>query len=70
VKLATIRVNGTTRAVHVEDDKAVDLGESDLVAFLRRRDRSTRAATRAEVFISGWRRTSGPRSGGTATRSR
>lgn len=45
MKLATIRVHGTTRAVRVDDDKAVDLGDSDLVAFLRHTDWSARAAT-------------------------
>lgn len=44
MKLATIRVNGTTRAVRVDEGKAVDLGENDLVAFLRHRDWATRAA--------------------------
>ncbi|WP_371666881.1 fumarylacetoacetate hydrolase family protein [Streptomyces sp. NBC_00289] len=44
MKLATIRVNGTTRAVRVDEDKAVDLGESDLVAFLRHTDWAARAA--------------------------
>ncbi|MFI1704990.1 fumarylacetoacetate hydrolase family protein [Streptomyces griseoruber] len=38
MKLATIRLDGTTRAVRIDDDKAVDLGESDLVAFLSRPD--------------------------------
>lgn len=44
MKLATIRVDGTTRAVCIDDDKAVDLGESDLVAFLRHSDWAARAA--------------------------
>ncbi|WP_327692948.1 hypothetical protein [Streptomyces sp. NBC_00459] len=43
MKLATIRVNGVTRAVRIDEDKAVDLGESDLVAFLRHPDWSARA---------------------------
>jgi hypothetical protein len=47
VKLATIRVNGTTRAVRVDEDKAVDLGESDLVTFLRHSDWAARAADAA-----------------------
>ncbi|MER5436493.1 fumarylacetoacetate hydrolase family protein [Streptomyces sp. NPDC002588] len=47
MKLATIRVHGTTRAVRVDEDKAVDLGESDLVAFLRHTDWSARAAAAA-----------------------
>ncbi|GHA26229.1 fumarylacetoacetate hydrolase family protein [Streptomyces purpurascens] len=44
MKLATIRVNGATRAVRIDDVRAVDLGESDLVAFLRHSDWATRAA--------------------------
>ncbi|WP_327731692.1 fumarylacetoacetate hydrolase family protein [Streptomyces sp. NBC_00487] len=43
MKLATIRVNGTTRAVRVDKDKAVDLGESDLAVLLRHPDWSARA---------------------------
>jgi acylpyruvate hydrolase len=43
VKLATIRVDGATRAVRVDRDQAVDLGESDLVSFLRHADWSARA---------------------------
>ncbi|WP_306300396.1 MULTISPECIES: fumarylacetoacetate hydrolase family protein [Streptomyces] len=43
MKLATIRVNGITRAVRIDEDKAVDLGESDMVAFLRHPDWSARA---------------------------
>jgi len=34
VKLATIRVNGTTRAVKVQGDSLVDLGAADLGEFL------------------------------------
>lgn len=34
MKLATIRTNGTTRAVRVDDDVLVDLGEADLGDFL------------------------------------
>lgn len=44
MKLATIRVAGTTRAVRVDAETAVDLGESDLVDVLRRPDWSARAA--------------------------
>ena len=46
MKLATIRVPGTTRAVRIDVDAqtAVDLGESDLVDFLRRPDWSAAAA--------------------------
>ncbi|MBD9727361.1 fumarylacetoacetate hydrolase family protein [Streptomyces caniscabiei] len=44
MKLATIRIDGTTRAVRVDGDSAVDLGESDLVDFLRRPDWSAAAA--------------------------
>jgi acylpyruvate hydrolase len=44
VKLATIRIDGTTRAVRIDGGTAVDLGESDLVDFLRRPDWSMRAA--------------------------
>jgi acylpyruvate hydrolase len=44
VKLATIRTGGITRAVRVDEGGAVDLGESDLAAFLRRRDWPARAA--------------------------
>ncbi|MGA5200489.1 fumarylacetoacetate hydrolase family protein [Streptomyces variegatus] len=45
MKLATIRIDGTTRAVRIDGDTAVDLGESDLVDFLRHLDWSTRAAS-------------------------
>ncbi len=38
VKLATIRADGTTRAVRIDDDEAVDLGEADLGALLRAGD--------------------------------
>jgi acylpyruvate hydrolase len=51
VKLATIRVNGTTRAVRVDEGKAVDLGESDLVAFLGHTDWAARAQ-QADGFIT------------------
>ncbi|MFK0113040.1 fumarylacetoacetate hydrolase family protein [Streptomyces sp. NPDC091217] len=44
MKLATIRVDGATRAVRVDEDKAVDLGENDLVTVLRRPDWRARAA--------------------------
>jgi acylpyruvate hydrolase len=44
VKLATVRINGTTRAVRIDEDSAVDLGESDLGVFLRHPDWSERAA--------------------------
>lgn len=44
MKLATIRIDGTTRAVRIDENAAVDLGESDLVDFLRRPDWSARAA--------------------------
>ncbi|GLW11107.1 2-hydroxyhepta-2,4-diene-1,7-dioate isomerase [Microtetraspora sp. NBRC 13810] len=45
MKLATIRVDGTTRAVRVDDDAAVELGASDLVEVLRRPGWRTTAAT-------------------------
>ncbi|MDX3452591.1 fumarylacetoacetate hydrolase family protein [Streptomyces sp. ME02-8801-2C] len=44
MKLATIRIDGTTRAVRIEGDTAVDLAEGDLVDFLRHPDWSARAA--------------------------
>jgi acylpyruvate hydrolase len=36
MRLATIRVREGTRAVRLDEDRAVDLGASDLVAVLRR----------------------------------
>jgi acylpyruvate hydrolase len=49
VKLATIRtLDGATRAVRVEDDVLVDLGEPDLGAFLAHEDWAERAAAAAE----------------------
>ncbi|MEU5592662.1 fumarylacetoacetate hydrolase family protein [Streptomyces sp. NPDC020298] len=44
MKLATIRIDGATRAVRLDGDTAVDLGESDLVDFLRHPEWSARAA--------------------------
>lgn len=43
MRLATVRIGGGTRAVRVEADTAVDLGESDLVVFLRHPDWRARA---------------------------
>lgn len=43
MKLATIRIDGTTRAVRIDGDTAVDLGESDLVDFLRHPDWAARS---------------------------
>jgi acylpyruvate hydrolase len=45
MKLATLRTNGTTRSVRVEDDRLVDLGTSDVGTLLARPDWRTRAAT-------------------------
>ena len=36
MRLATIRLREGTRAVRLDEDRAVDLGASDLVAVLRR----------------------------------
>ncbi|MER7685757.1 fumarylacetoacetate hydrolase family protein [Streptomyces sp. NPDC097610] len=44
MKLSTIRVDGATRAVRVDGGTAVDLGESDLVSFLRHDNWAARAA--------------------------
>lgn len=44
MKLATIRTEEGTRAVRVDTDGAVDLGETDLAAFLRHTDWAARAA--------------------------
>lgn len=49
MKLATIRtLDGTTRAVRVEDDVLVDLGAADLGSFLSRPDWAERAAAATE----------------------
>ena len=49
MKLATIReLDGVTRAVRVEDDSLVDLGEADLGAFLTHEDWADRAAAASE----------------------
>jgi acylpyruvate hydrolase len=44
VKLATIRVGGTTRAVRVDGDQLTDLGAADLGEFLSAGDWQSRAA--------------------------
>ena len=44
MKLATLRVDGSTRAVKVDGDSLVDLGAADLGAFLARPDWSAAAA--------------------------
>lgn len=44
MKLATVRIDGATRAVRVDDAFAVDLGQGDLVDFLALPDWSARAA--------------------------
>ena len=44
MKLATVRIDGATRAVRIDDDYAVDLGAGDLVDFLSLPDWSARAA--------------------------
>lgn len=38
MRLATVRVEGTTRAVRVDDDRLVDLGHDDVGALLASRD--------------------------------
>jgi len=45
VKLATVRIDGSTRAVRIDDDAAVELGEDDLAVFLRHPDWRARAAS-------------------------
>ena len=45
MKLATLRNQGTTRAVRVEDDRLVDLGAPDVGALLARADWRDRAET-------------------------
>jgi acylpyruvate hydrolase len=45
VRLATVRVNGITRAVRVDDGHAVDLGAADLTDVLRRPDWADSTAT-------------------------
>ncbi|GAB3908831.1 fumarylacetoacetate hydrolase family protein [Microbispora bryophytorum] len=45
MKLATLRVDGGTRAVRVEDDRLVDLGHDDLGALFAREDWEQVAAT-------------------------
>ncbi len=44
MKLATLRVNGSTRAVKLDGDRLVDLGSADLGAFLSQDDWATKAA--------------------------
>ena len=44
MKLATLRVNGSTRAVRLDGDRLVDLGSADLGAFLSQDDWATKAA--------------------------
>ncbi|MET7571998.1 fumarylacetoacetate hydrolase family protein [Streptomyces sp. NPDC005492] len=45
MKLATLRTDGTTRAVRLDGDVLVDLGDADLGAFLARPDWHERAAS-------------------------
>ncbi|MEV3927408.1 fumarylacetoacetate hydrolase family protein [Actinomadura coerulea] len=47
MKLATIRINGGTRAVKLDGDTLVDLGEADLGAFLAQPDWAAQAAAAA-----------------------
>ncbi|GGT38066.1 fumarylacetoacetate hydrolase family protein [Nonomuraea spiralis] len=44
MKLATVRVNGSTRAVRLDGDRLVDLGAADLGEFLAQDDWAARAA--------------------------
>jgi acylpyruvate hydrolase len=44
MRLATIRANGTTRAVRADGDMLVDLGAADLGEFLAHEDWAERAA--------------------------
>ena len=44
MKLATLRIDGSTRAVKVDGDSLVDLGAADIGAFLARPDWSAAAA--------------------------
>ncbi|MFG1948557.1 fumarylacetoacetate hydrolase family protein [Nonomuraea sp. NPDC048826] len=44
MKLATLRVDGSTRAVRVDGDRLVDLGATDLGAFLAQDDWAAKAA--------------------------
>ncbi|GAA2732990.1 fumarylacetoacetate hydrolase family protein [Actinocorallia aurantiaca] len=44
MKLATLRVDGSTRAVRLDGDRLVDLGSADLGAFLSQDDWAAKAA--------------------------
>ncbi|PZG23141.1 fumarylacetoacetate hydrolase family protein [Nonomuraea aridisoli] len=47
MKLATLRVNGSTRAVRLDGDRLVDLGAADLGEFLSQEDWAAKAAADA-----------------------